>query len=121
LRKRYYKREELVGKDVYDGRAKKVGPVSDMGYSKDGKVALIVGNKTILFEKISKIGDIILLKGGLMTRATLSPAFVPPSKDVVAPPPSEKVVEPASEKLCPKCNKRNVKSAKFCVKCGYKF
>jgi len=86
LEEEYFGRDELVGKDVYDAKAKKVGTVADIGYSKEGKIALIlrpgtISNvkklsdkdlglshlagerfQTILFDRISEIGDIILLK-----------------------------------------------------------
>ena len=114
----YYRLEELVGKDVYDAKARKVGTVTDVGYSKDGKNALIIGIErfettsnpitdrelvlssllkgrfeTILFERVSEIGDIIILRPDTETQT----------------------------KACPICNRQHEKQAKFCVKCGHKF
>jgi sporulation protein YlmC with PRC-barrel domain len=110
LTQRYYKREELVGKDVYDGEAKKIGSVSDVAYSQEGKVALVVEKDTIAFERILKIGDIIILKdlSGQDARESTAPFSHPSEK-------------PVSNLRCPKCGKENEPLSKFCVKCGYKF
>ncbi|MEM3507379.1 MAG: PRC-barrel domain-containing protein [Candidatus Bathyarchaeia archaeon] len=40
--KKYYRYKELVGKDVYNSKAKRIGKVCDVGYSEDGRIALIV-------------------------------------------------------------------------------
>jgi len=66
LEDRYYRREELIGKLVYNSKAMRVGEVIDVGYSKDGKVALVARidkgrEKVISFTQIEEIGDIILL------------------------------------------------------------
>jgi sporulation protein YlmC with PRC-barrel domain/ribosomal protein L40E len=108
LAEKYYKREELVGKHVYDAKAKRIGPVSDIAYSKDGKTALIVGGTTISFEKISEIGDIIILKA----EQNIMPELSAPKRVV-------ELVD--GQKICPKCDRKNEKPAKFCIKCGYRF
>jgi len=108
LAEKYHKREEFVGKDVYDAKAKKIGSVSDVGYSKEGKTALIVGDTTIPFEKILEIGDIITLK----VEQNIMPELSTPKRVV-------ELVD--GKKICPKCNRKNEKRAKFCIKCGYKF
>jgi sporulation protein YlmC with PRC-barrel domain len=107
LGERFYRREELVGKLVYDSKAVKVGEVVDVGYSKEGRVALVVklggGKERIIpFTSISEVGDIVILK--------------PETEGEAAPKPE---VERAKE--CPKCGKENKPSAKFCIKCGHKF
>ena len=51
-----FKPDELIGKDVYDAKLKKIGTVSDVTLS------LIVGNMSIPVEKIADAGDIIQLK-----------------------------------------------------------
>lgn len=106
---RFYRREELVGKVVYDSKAVKVGEVVDVGYSKEGRVALVVKvgggkEKVIPFTSISEVGDIVLLK----------PEFEVEG-EAAAKPESEKA------KSCPKCGKENKPTAKFCIKCGHKF
>jgi len=96
----YFGRDELVGKDVYDAKAKKIGTVADIGYSKEGKIALIlrpgtISNvkklsdkdlvlshlagerfQTILFDRISEIGDIILLKADSVAEVRREPVAI---------------------------------------------
>jgi sporulation protein YlmC with PRC-barrel domain len=132
---KYHRREELVGKDVYDAKAKKVGTVVDIGYSKEGRTALIIristagmvdkplsdkelvlshmskGRfETLMFGRVSEIGDIILLKAELKTEAEQAPDSM-----------LGKVTETVHTKPCPKCVRENEKLAKFCVECGYDF
>ncbi len=38
---RFYRREELVGKEVYDAKAMRLGVVKDVAYAKDGRTALV--------------------------------------------------------------------------------
>jgi len=120
MAERFYRREELVGKEVYDTKAMHIGAAKDVAYSKDGKPALIVtkGNREeiIPFQDISEIGEIILVKRTLMeTTATLPP---PKREERIAA-----VQGPSAEpsKTCPKCGMGNRPTAKFCVKCGFKF
>ncbi len=66
LEDKYYRKDELFGKIAYNSKAMKIGEVVDVGYSKEGKVALVVSimkgkEKIIPFTEISEIGDIILL------------------------------------------------------------
>lgn len=95
MTERFYRREELVGKEVYDVKAAHVGTVRDVAYSTGGRTALVVSKEkreeTIPFQDISEIGDMILLKkpfmetkaaeveskGPKMTPATLSVAAHP--------------------------------------------
>ncbi|MEM2896223.1 MAG: PRC-barrel domain-containing protein [Candidatus Bathyarchaeia archaeon] len=117
--KKYYRHKELVGKDVYDSKAKRIGKVCDVGYSEEGRIALIVeteeGKEEIIsFDSVSEIQDIILLKQGLEAK--------PEAKVEVEALEEEKPKELKElEKLCPKCGTKNVPKAKFCAKCGYKF
>jgi sporulation protein YlmC with PRC-barrel domain len=136
LRKeKYHRREELVGKDVYDNKAKKVGAVVDIGYSKEGRTALIIrittagmidkplsakelglshlgrGRfETLMFGRVAEIGDIILLKAESKTDTEQSPDSI-----------IGKMMETAQTKPCPKCDRDNEKIAKFCIECGYDF
>ena len=96
----YFRRDELVRKDVYDAKAKKVGTVADIGYSKEGKIALILrpatisnvkklsdkdlvlshlaGDRyqTVLFDRILEIGDIILLKADSVADVRQEPVAI---------------------------------------------
>ena len=47
VRDKYLRREQLIGKDVYDAKARKVGTVVDIGYSKEGRSALIIRIATL--------------------------------------------------------------------------
>ena len=134
LRDKYLRREELIGKDVYDAKAKKVGTVVDIGYSKEGRTALIMRiarsmvdkppfdkelvlphmNKerfeSLMFGRVSEIGDIILLKAEFKTETEKTPDSI-----------LKKSPETIHTKPCPKCSRENEKLAKFCVECGYDF
>lgn len=132
---RYHRLEELVGKDVYDAKAKKVGTVVDIGYSKNGRTALIIriasagiADKSLtdkelvlshigkgrfgalMFGRVSEIGDIILLKAESKVEYEQTPDSI-----------LGKAMESAQTKPCPKCDRENERIAKFCVECGYDF
>ena len=95
MEEKIYRREELVGKDVYDSSAHKVGKISDVGFSKDGEIILIISNGK--FENkvpflSSGIGDIILLKPDVKLK-----------RDEIEP---EQKTFPEIEKICPQCGKK---------------
>ncbi|MBS7646182.1 MAG: PRC-barrel domain-containing protein [Candidatus Bathyarchaeia archaeon] len=124
---RFYRREELAGKLVYDDKALRVGEVVDVGYSKDGRTALIVRveggeERVIPFTMVGEIGDIILLKPAepekqtAVVEVTPQPQPTPPEPGKTAP-----MAAREGEKTCPKCGRLNIARAKFCIKCGYKF
>jgi len=135
LRDKYLRREELIGKDVYDAKAKKVGTVVDIGYSKEGRTALIMRIATLrtvdkppsdeerilphmnkarfeslMFGRVTEIGDIILLKAEFKTEPDKTPDSI-----------LKKSPETIHTKPCPKCSRENERLAKFCVECGYDF
>jgi sporulation protein YlmC with PRC-barrel domain len=92
------RREELVGKEVIDGDARRVGVTKDLAWSSDGKLALIVESgeeeeSFLSFGDIEKVGDIIFVK----------------AKSALVSVPSI---------ICPVCKTRNLLEAKFCAKCG---
>ena len=41
----WHRREEIIGKEVIDSTAKKIGFVRDLAYSADGRLALILENE----------------------------------------------------------------------------
>ncbi len=122
----FYRRENLIDKEVYDIKAMHVGTVKDVAYAKDGQIALIVSNqeeRTIPFQSIFEIGDIILV-----TPATdeSKPAEPTPPQVTPRPPQQEKAIEAETRQttkpgICPKCQKENKPTAKFCGKCGFRF
>ena len=147
MTEKYYRREKLVGKEVYDADALHVGTAKDVAYSTDGKTALVVSKgkkeETIPFQNISEIGDIILLKRQPAkwddtaprvegkatepmlkedkpeTKSTATPSYW--KEAIKLPLPDAQGPSVLPTKTCPKCRRENKPTAKFCVKCGHKF
>jgi len=101
---KYHRREELVGKEVIESEAKKVGTVKDLAYSLEGKVALVVEHTMekgkiqegfLSFDKIERIGDVVLVKSV-----------------------QDLEVAPVVERACPNCKAKNPVDSKYCFKCG---
>jgi len=92
------RREELVGKEIIDGDAKKVGIAKDLAWASEGKLALIVETSDdeeafLPFEEIERVGDVVFVK-------------------------SKSTLQIAPTVTCPICKHRNLLEAKFCAKCG---
>jgi len=101
---KYHRREEVLQKEVIEANAKRVGLIKDLAYTLDGKLALVVditsekGNLQegfLAFDKIVKIGDVVLVKS---------------SDDLE--------IVPIVEKVCPNCKTKNPADSPFCFKCG---
>jgi sporulation protein YlmC with PRC-barrel domain len=93
------RREELIGKDVVDSEAKKLGVTKDFAWSPEGRLALVIESAEeeesfLQFEDIQKIGDIVFVKAK-----------------------SELIAAPSV--TCPVCKHKNLLEAKFCAKCGH--
>ena len=93
------RREEIIGKEVVDGDAKKVGVTKDLAWSSDGRIAVIIESTEeeesfLSFDDIEKIGDVVFVKAksSLMTAPSIT---------------------------CPICRHKNLLEAKFCAKCGH--
>ena len=61
------RREEVIGKEVIDGEAKKLGVTKDLAWSNNGQIALVVeiGDEEesfLAFDEIEKIGDVVFVK-----------------------------------------------------------
>ncbi len=92
------RREEVIGKEVVDSEAKKLGVTKDFAWSSDGRLALVIEageeeESFLSFDDIEKIGDVVFVKAK--------------SALVVAP-----------SVICPVCKNKNLVEAKFCAKCG---
>lgn len=92
------RREEVIGKEVVNGDAKKLGLTKDLAWSPDGRLALIIESgdeeeSFLSFEEIEKIGDVVFVK----------------AKSALVAAPSI---------TCPVCKHKNLIEAKFCAKCG---
>ncbi len=95
---KWRRREEVVGKEVIDADAKKIGTVKDLAWSNEGRLAIIVERgleeeSYLPFDQVDKIGDVVFI------RASSSLESVP-------------------MKTCPVCKHKNLVDAKFCQKCG---
>jgi sporulation protein YlmC with PRC-barrel domain len=91
------RREEVIGKDVIDGDAKKLGVTKDLAWSNDGRMALVIETDEdeffLSFTEIERIGDVVFVK----------------ARSALAAAPSV---------ICPVCKHKNLPEAKFCAKCG---
>ncbi len=92
------RREEVVGREVIDGDARKLGTTKDLAWSDDGRLALVIESTDeeesfLSFSEIEKIGDVVFVKAK--------------SALVIAP-----------TITCPVCKHKNLVEAKFCAKCG---
>jgi sporulation protein YlmC with PRC-barrel domain/ribosomal protein L40E len=114
--KKFYKREDLIGKTVINQDASEIGTVKDTAFDVEGKMALIISKKDgqeeeyISINDIRSMNDVILLKEN------------PGTKTLTLPNAQVTVVQavPSQSKICPKCGHVNLQSAQFCVKCGNK-
>ena len=92
------RREELIGKELIDGDAKRVGIAKDLAWTQDGRLALIVElsdeeEAFLPFEEIERIGDVVFVK-------------------------PKTAFQTAPTVTCPVCKHKNLLEAKFCAKCG---
>jgi len=92
------RREELIGKDIIDSAANKIGVAKDLAWSEDGVFAVIVEGAEeeesfLPFDSVEKVGDVIFVK----VKASL--VSIP-------------------MKTCPMCKHKNPTEAMFCAKCG---
>ena len=95
---KWRRREEVIGKDVISGDAKKMGVTKDLAWSEDGVFALIVEGADeeesfLPFDNVEKVGDVIFVK------AKASLLSIP-------------------MRTCPMCRHKNPIEAMFCAKCG---
>ncbi|GBC72089.1 hypothetical protein HRbin02_01880 [Candidatus Calditenuaceae archaeon HR02] len=105
--KRYFRRDEIVGKDIISDSAIRLGKVKDIGYDAEGKIVLIYdkpgegGEEAVPSSQIIAFGDVVLVK----------------SSAIVKTPP---MTSPSSEKVCPNCGKVNAPDMIYCTSCGSK-
>jgi sporulation protein YlmC with PRC-barrel domain len=88
----------VIGKDIIDGDARKIGVTKDLAWSEDGVFALIVEGADeeeffLPFDNVEKVGDVIFVK------AKASLLSIP-------------------MRTCPMCKHKNPIEAMFCAKCG---
>ena len=92
------RREEVIGKEVIDGDAKKLGVTKDLAWSEDGRLAFLIEQSEedeffLPFDDIERIGDVVFVK-------------------------AKSALMAAPSVTCPVCKHKNLLEAKFCAKCG---
>jgi sporulation protein YlmC with PRC-barrel domain len=92
------RREDVIGKEIIDSDAKKVGSSKDIAWSDDGRLALIIETADeeeafLPFDQIERIGDVVFIK-------------------------AKSSFESVPTVVCPVCKHKNLTEAKFCAKCG---
>lgn len=92
------RREDVIGKEVIDSDARKIGLAKDLAWSTDGKLALVIEMSDeeeafLPFNEIERIGDVVFVT-------------------------AKTALENAPTIACPICKHRNLLEAKFCAKCG---
>ena len=88
----------MIGKDIIDSDANKIGIAKDLAWSEDGLFAVIVESADeeesfLPFDNVEKVGDVIFVK-------------------VKAP------MVSIPMRTCPMCKHKNPIEAMFCAKCG---
>lgn len=106
---RFFRTEEIVGKNVYDLKGKFLGKVVDIGFSNDGRMGLVVdiGEEEAAFfdfAEIAAIGDIVLVASKTMTTSTRET--------------SSQASQAPSSTTCPSCGNPVKPGSIFCTKCG---
>ena len=92
------RREEVVGRDVIDAEAKKIGITKDIAWSQEGRLAIVIESEDeqesfLSFDEIERIGDVVFVK-------------------------AKTSLHPVPTIICPMCKHKNLIEAKFCAKCG---
>lgn len=107
MSKKYFKRDEIVGKDVISDNAVRLGKVKDIGYDQEGKIVLIYdklgegGEEAIPSSQILALGDVVLVKSTVQEKTLASPqTAMPPAK------------------ICSKCGRTNPPEYLYCGGCG---
>jgi len=98
-RNEWRRRDEVVGKDVIDAEAKRIGVTKDIAWSQDGRLALVIESDDeqeafLSFGDVERIGDVVFVKTKMSLQSV--PTIT-----------------------CPTCKHKNPVEAKFCAKCGH--
>ncbi len=118
----YVQIEKITGMLTYDHNARLIGKVDDIGLRKtaDGRVEFSFKVKDsdnsineIAWNRISKIGDIIILAATASTTGNIS-------KDTTNIDTSSSIDSKSQGKICSNCNYSNEAESVFCEECGKK-
>ncbi len=115
--RKFFRRDEMMGKDVYDSDAKKVGSITDLAFSADTKPALVItkqdkSEEIVPLDSVDRLGDIVLLKVNRVVTATQTSQTQPNIPDASPP---------TNNRICIKCGAVNPLTARFCTKCRNQF
>ena len=117
MSKKFFQREELVGKLVIDQEAFIVGKIEDLAITEDGTMGLMINKEgedvLIDLEDIQKIKDVVLLKPKKIVEEEPTP-----EAPIVRPKPEPEPSKEVNTNVCPDCGHENKPTSKFCVKCG---
>ena len=96
----------IMGMDVFDENAKKIGVAKQVGVSSNQTIVLVISDKegndvTINWDRIGTVGEVIFL-GKNTTKTT------------------QAEIQPGEGLRCPSCNFDNKPDSKFCESCGAK-
>ena len=116
------RKENVVGKKVFDLEATLIGTVTDLSFDLEtNKIDFVVTTKkgteiNLVRKDINKVGDVILLKKAVkkLTKKETK------AESIVKTTPETKPEPPSSPSLCAGCGYQNESSSKFCIKCGSK-
>lgn len=103
MRKNYFRRDEIIGKDIISDIAARLGKVKDIGYNPEGKIVLIYDKSGEEVEEATPSSQIIAL-GDVVPVKSAQPQPAPTST-----PPG---------RICLKCGKTNPPDFLYCTGCG---
>ncbi len=122
MSKKFFQREELVGKLVIDQEAIIVGKIEDLAITENGKMGLMIkreGEDVLIdLDDIQKIKDVVLLKPKEKVEEEPIPEEPTPEISTIAAEPEPEPVKEVKTNVCPNCGHENKPTSKFCVKCG---
>lgn len=106
----FVKREDVIDKEVFDLKGKRVGSVKDIAFTPSGKMGLVISKpdkseEVISMDNISSMGDIIVLRAP----AALETPEAKPTAPLLA------------QKICPFCKHPNKPEYRYCIRCGKRF
>src|SRR6267143_3137844 len=118
--RKFFRREDIIGKTAINLAAEKIGEVKDIAYDAEGKMALVIskgpGNEEAFYsiEQLVATKDVVLIdEHQNVTTSQPKPVMTP------APPvaPFVPAITP-TQKICSRCQRENLPQVKFCVHCG---
>ena len=121
--RKFFRREEIIGKTAINLGAEKVGEVKDIAYDAEGKMALIVSRGPGSEEAFYSIEQMVAIKDVVLIDESKTVATTQPGRQAAPVNPVTPIAPIGSpvRKLCAKCGKDNPAKNKFCISCGNSF